>query len=269
MIFFVDNTYNLLRDSLDSIKNKQFLDTFKDLFFEKLVVVNKDHLKSLQNRLNPLFHLINIDQEQKGKNKLVKDLIIRTTSSIEMSQKEVLYDTFYHASAQTFTYAILFNKSLKSSDISTKAIQYLNAQWKEWTATGVRRSDVVVWEKFSEGQKTVVRQIWALTTQNSKDQHQLDGLFNATQRNMEEKLELKETITTCLNTYCKDAINNKIYHRELQKWDQRFEQDSIQSIKITPILDEIVPFAKKLNPYTNVRSWQIFLQRRTTSQGIN
>jgi hypothetical protein len=75
---------------------------------------------------------------------------------------------------------------------------------------------------------------------------------------------MKELIVTCLNTYCQHATDKNIYDAEVQKWQQRFEQDIIQSMETPRILDNIVPVAEKLNPYRNVHSWRTFLNRQTT-----
>ena len=263
----VDDVYNLLRDSLYLIRNQQFIDTFKAQFVERILTVKKDHLKAMQSHQNPLVHLININQTQDGSNTLVKELIGLATSKITLSAEDVLNDTFYRPSRQTFTYAILFDKSLNSYPISQTAIDYLNAQWEKWTAAGVRANDVWKWKGFSADEQSVVRQIWALTTTNSKAKYPIDTLFNATDREMQAKLQIKEAIVTCLNAYCQHAADKDNYYVEIQKWQQQLEREVIQSIEIPRILQNIVPFTKDLNPFRNVHSWRTFLNQQTVIQG--
>ena len=228
-----------------------------------ILIVNKDDLKNLQSKLNPLIHLINIDKDQDGKNQLVKDLIGLAMSLIDISKEEVLRDTFYHPSKQTFTYTILFNKSLNSYPISKKAIRHLNAQWEEWTV-GLRRKDVRQWKGFSEKEQSLVREIWSLAVQNPKEKDPIGVLFDANHRDMQAKQELKEAIVTCLNSYCEHATDKSIYHVEVQKWQKCFDEEFIQSIQMPEILRTLKPFALNLNPCRNVQTWRTFLKQRTT-----
>jgi hypothetical protein len=188
MFFSIDGIYNLLRDSLYSVQNEQFIGTFKDQFVREILTDNKDHLKDIQSYQNPLFRLISINRPEDRKNTLLKDLIGLATSLIDISEEEVLNDTFYHPSTQTFTYAVLFNKSLNLYPISKKVISHLNAQWKNWTPVGVRANDVWTWRGLSKGEQSVVRQIWALATQNSKEKYFIDKLFDATDQKMQTLL---------------------------------------------------------------------------------
>ncbi len=228
---------------------------------------NKNYLKDIQSQHNPLFHLIRIDKQQNRQNKLVKDLIGLGTSLIEITEPEILDETFYHPSRETFTYAILFNESLNSFAICRQIINYLNEQWKKWIVEGVLANDVWTWNGLSIEQKIIVRKIWILVTQSTKEKLEFDTVFDANHRDMEAKLEMKEKIVTCLNAYCQHAIDKNLYCKQVREWHQRFQREIIQSIQIPTMLEEIVPFAEKLNPYVNVHSWQVFLNGRITING--
>jgi hypothetical protein len=221
----------------------------------------------MQSQHNPLFHLIRIDKQQNRQNKLVKDLIGLGTSLIEITEAEILNDTFYHPSRETFTYAILFNESLNSFPIYTQVIKYLNRQWKQWIVEGVRANDVWTWKRFSREQQIIVREIWTLVTQATKEKLQIDAVFDANHRAMQAQLEMKEKIVTCLNTYCQHATDKDLYHQHVREWHQRFEREIIKSIQIPKTLEDIVPFAERLNPYANAHSWQVFLKQRTVING--
>ncbi|CAF3907546.1 unnamed protein product, partial [Rotaria sp. Silwood2] len=229
---------------------------------------NKYGLKQIQSHQNPLFHLINIDKQKNRQNTLVKDLISLAASLIEINETEILNDTFYLPSCENFTYAILFDESLNSLPIYTQTINHLNAKWKKWETNGVMAHDVWVWKGFTIEQKAVVRKIWALVTQVTKEKYQFDALFDATHRTMKAKLEMNEKVVTCLNSYCQHANDKDIYHALVREWHDRFQREIIQSIDIPKMLKDIVPFAEKLNPYANVCSWRAFLNQRTTINAV-
>lgn len=264
---FLDNTYSLLRNSLHLIQNEQFILTFKEQFMENILITNQEYLKMLQSHLNPLVHLITIDQEQEGKKQLVKDLIGIALSLIEITKEEVLRDTFSHPSTQTFTYSILFNQTLNSYPIFATAIHYLSAQWEEWTAARLRGKDVDNWKHLSKGEQNLVRKIWSIALRNCTEEDSINALFDTNERDMQIKVELKEAIVMCLNCYCKDAIDRFVYQREIQKWQKSFEEEFIQSIQMSHTLHKLQPFARTLNPYRNVHTWRTFLQQKIFIRG--
>jgi hypothetical protein len=267
IFIFIGKIYHLLQNSLYSVRDTTFIETFKNQFFEEILKSNKNSLKDIQSQHNPLFHLISIDKQQNRQNKLVKDLIGLGTSLIEITEADILNDTFYHPSRETFTYAILFNESLNSFSICRQTINYLTGQWKKWIVEGVLANDLWTWNGLSVEQKVIVRKIWTLVTQATKEKLEFDAVFDANHRDMQTKLEMKDKIVTCLNAYCQHAIDKDVYYKQVQEWHQRFEREIIQSIQIPKILEDIVPYAEQLNPYANVRSWQVFLNERIPING--
>ncbi len=244
------------------MQDAQFIEAFKNQFSNDVLKYNKHYLKELQSQYNPLFHLINIDKQQNRQNTLVKDLIGLATTLIEVRKDDILYETFYRPSRQNFTYAILFDKSFNSFPIYTQLINHLNGQWKQWIAEGILASDVLTWKGFSREQQVIVREIWTLVTQATKEKLKIDAVFDANDRAMQAQLEMKEKIVTCLNAYCQHATDKDLYHQQVREWHQRLEREIIKSIQIPKTLQDIVPFAEKLNPYANAHSWQVFLKQR-------
>ncbi len=249
------------------MQNTTFIYIFKEKFLKDELTHNKDRLKEIQSQQNPLFHLMNINKQQKKQNTLVNDLIALATSLIEISEYETLLNTFHQPSRETLTYTILFDESLNSLPIYTQTINYLNTQWKKWEKEGVMANDIWTWKRFTPEQIVLVRKIWALVSQVTGNKYQFDVLFNANHQEMKAKLEMNEKVVTCLNTYCEQASDKDTYHTMVQEWHDRFERENVKSIKIPKILDNIIPFAEKLNPYANVHCWRTFLARRATING--
>ncbi|CAF1691919.1 unnamed protein product, partial [Adineta ricciae] len=88
-----------------------------------------------------------------------------------------------------------------------------------------------------------------------------------THRDMQTKLQISNQIVTCLNAYCTEATDQKMYHELVQQWHQRFEIEVIQSINVPPALQKLVPFAEKVNPYVGAHAWREFLQQHTAING--
>lgn len=261
------NVYQLLRDSLCSVQNPTFIHIFKENFLKDQLTPNKHYLKEIQSQHNPLFRLMNIDKQNNKQNILVKDLIALTTSLIEINENDTFYNTFHQPSRETLTYAVLFDESLNSLPIHTQTIKYLNTQWKKWEKEGVLATDIYTWKRFTPEQIILVRKIWTLVSPAAGNKYQFDALFDANHQDMKIKLEMNEKVVTCLTTYCEQAIDKIDYHTEVQSWYSRFERENVKLIKIPKILENIIPFAERLNPYADVHCWRTFLARRTTING--
>lgn len=265
-IFIVGNIYNMLKNALQLVQNKEFLSAFENRFSRDYLSSARYDLRNIQNHDNPLFHLITINKEQKGHNALVKDLIAHAVSLIETDSHHIMNDTFYHPIRDTVTYAILFDEYLKLLPIYDRIIQHMNAQLKKWEE-GAFAAEVRVWKDLTLAQKITVRNIWASVTKKMNKNYDIDILLDATDRDLKAKLKMSELVVTCLNSYCQDASDKSHYHGLIEQWHHHFEQQIVQSIKIPPELKEMVPFAKKLNPYVQARAWQAFFQQRTIISG--
>ena len=266
VLFILGDIFGLLQDGLQSVRNKNFIGAFKDKFLEVELMSKRCSLKEMYNLENPLFYLMQIEQKQKGQNSLTKELITIATSLTEIDRCEIMKDAFYQPSRNTFTYAVLFNELLKSLPIHEEVVQALNGQLDKWEQ-GVFAEDLRTWEKFTAEEARVVRTIWTPVAQKLEKKYDIDSLFDATYRDMKAKLEIKEKVVTCLDSYCEQAHDKNKYYAQIQIWHHHFEQAVIQSVKTPSILMELVPFAEKLNPYANVVNWKIFLHQQTATEG--
>ncbi|UJR16715.1 hypothetical protein I4U23_003615, partial [Adineta vaga] len=226
------------------------------------------NLKQTQNPQNPLSRLMNIDKQHKKQNALVKDLLILATSLIQITEDTVLSDTFYNPSRDNLIYAILFDESLNTLPIYKQTIFYVNAQWRRWNAQGVYANDARKWKGFTSEQRTIVRKIWAIVTKTAQGRHHIDAIFDATARELKDKLETNEKIVTCLNEYCQEGSDKTDYLTQIQNWQNHLEQAIVQSIQIPKEFQKIVPYAEKLNPYVNAQSWRAFLKQKTTIKAV-
>jgi hypothetical protein len=227
---------------------------------------NIQHLKEIHNHDNPLFQLMYIDKQQKGQNKLVKKLIDGTASVIAITDQEIIEHTFQRPSQQTITYAILFDSSLNSLFIHKQIIGRLLAQLKKWEE-GICGIDVNTWKNFSVEQASIIHQIWTLVSRSAAKQYQLDTLFNQTDQDMKEKLEINQKVMTCIDAYCQQANDSNTYRELGQKMREQLNEGYVRSVEIAPTLKAIIPFAKQLNPYANTKSWREFLSQKMTGKG--
>ena len=248
----------MLENSLNSVKNKQFIDTFKDQFYRDVLEYNKVYLKQMQNQDSPLFHLLTIEKNFNGENELVNDLINHAASLITVTNDEIIKETFYSPSRHNFIYTVLFNPSFKSSSLYKRVINHLTETYKDWINNGCCVNDVYIYQGFSQEQLNIVEQIWALATNIQKENLTIKKLFEANQREMQIKLEIKNKIVSCLNVYCEHAIDKDLYHQLIREWYNRFEQAITKSTKIPQELQAILPFANELNPYANASNWRVF-----------
>ncbi|CAM2726707.1 unnamed protein product [Rotaria socialis] len=221
----------------------------------------------MQSHQNPMYHLMNIDKLQNRKNKLVKALIASAASLIDISEEDVLNDAFYLASRETFTYAVLFDESLNSLPIHAQAIIHLKNKWKSWESTGIHAQEVSRWQSFTMEQTAIIHHIWTLVIPAKGSIHPLDGLFDATHRNMKAKMEMNDKVVTCIDAYCQQASDKDAYYELVRQWHDRFDREVVKSIEISPSLKRIVPFAEKFNQFANVRSWRAFLNQQMTING--
>ena len=256
----------MLENSLNSVKNKQFIDTFKDQFYRDVLEYNKVYLKQMQNQDSPLFHLLTIEKNFNGENELVNDLINHAASLIEVTNDEIINETFYSPSQHTFIYTVLFNSSFKSSSLYKRVINHLTETYKDWINNGCCVNDVYIYQGFSQEQLNIVEQIWALVTNTQKENLTISTLFKANRREMQAKLEMKDKVVSCLNAYCGHAIDKDLYHQQIREWYNRFQQATTKSAEIPQAFRDILPFANELNPYANASNWRMFVERKLINE---
>ncbi len=256
----------MLADDLHTIRNARFIDAFESYFARDQLVNFKARIKEMHID-NPLFLLMNISKQQKQQNTLVNHLIALAASMIEINTSEIIHDTFTHPSRQTCIYVILFDESLSSVSIRQQIIKCLNEQWTKWKEGDMLITDVWTWRNFSNEETSIVREIWTLMAETTGEQYQFDELFNAAYVNLELKLEMMNNVVTCLNTYCQKATDKNSYETMIDQWNEGLERNNMRSIEFPTVVDKIIPYAKKINPYAEARAWRAFLNTQTEENG--
>jgi hypothetical protein len=49
----------------------------------------------------------------------------------------------------------------------------------------------------------------------------------------------------------------------IDQWNEGLEQNNMRSIEFPTVVDKIIPYAKKINPYAEARAWRAFLNTQT------
>jgi ribosomal protein L40E len=240
----------------------RFIDAFKSDFARDQLINFNERIKEMYID-NPLFLLMNISKQQKQQNTLVNHLIALAASMIEINNSEIIHDTFTHPSRQTCIYIILFDESLNSVSIRQQIINCLNDQWMKWKEGDMLIKDVWIWRNFSNEETTIVHQIWTLMAETTGEQYQFDALFNDAYRNLNLKLEMMDNVVTCLNTYCQKATDKNSYETMIDQWNERLEQNNMGSIQFPTVVDNIVPYVEKINPYAEARAWREVLNNQS------
>ena len=248
----------LLRDDLHSVQNEKFIEIFTKTFERETLRYPDELLNNLSNSKNPLHDLLIFDKEPGKSNLLVKSLLRLITSSITLTSLGVITDAFYDPSSDTLTYAALFNPSLQALPIHQEILKHLQKQWEIWQ-NGVRPDEISIWSKFNQRQKIVTQKIWSVVIGTSEE-HQLDALFDTNYREMQNKLAVSEKVVTCLNVYCTKACDKDECNAVLGTWHNTFQSSTVRSIQMPRKLEELLPYAERLNPYSNVSNWCAFLQ---------
>jgi hypothetical protein len=86
---------------------------------------------------------------------------------------------------------------------------------------------------------------------------------------LKNKLETNDKVVTCLNIYCQEATDKKIYDDFVKNWHERFGLENINSIDIPPNISNIVPLAERLNPYATADAWRTYLNQKARPSTIN
>ncbi|CAF5152442.1 unnamed protein product, partial [Rotaria sp. Silwood1] len=208
---------------------------------------------------NPLYHLINIDKQIQGKSKLINDLIQLTANKIQFNVDEILRDTFERPTRTTCIYAILFEDCFKSSRLRQIIIDQLLALWNTWEEKGFRASQILGWKKFSNEERQIVYRIWNYIGETAKKQYQIDALIDRQRREMDEKIQIKERITKCLDTYCQNAFDKQLYLELLSEMETKLQSDIVRSITIPNQIKLFLPLVDRLTSLEKLNAWETFL----------
>jgi hypothetical protein len=76
---------------------------------------------------------------------------------------------------------------------------------------------------------------------------------------MDEKIQIKETITKCLEIYCQNACDKQLYLECLDEMNTQLKSGIIRSIIIPQEISILLPLANRLNPLEKLHAWKTFL----------
>ncbi|CAF3395094.1 unnamed protein product [Rotaria sp. Silwood1] len=259
LCFQQESIYRIISDGLLNLNNELFIDQFEKTFASTQLNISQDKLKQLSNRENPLYHLINIDKQIQGKSKLINDLIQLTANKIQFNVDEILRDTFERPTRTTCIYAILFEDCFKSSRLRQIIIDQLLALWNTWEEKGFRASQILGWKKFSNEERQIVYRIWNYIGETAKKQYQIDALIDRQRREMDEKIQIKERITKCLDTYCQNAFDKQLYLELLSEMETKLQSDIVRSITIPNQIKLFLPLVDRLTSLEKLNAWETFL----------
>ena len=221
--------------------------------------ISQDKLKQLSNHDNPLYHLININKQIQGKSQLIDDLIQLIANRIQFNIDEILRDTFDHPTRTTCIYAVLFEDCFKSSILRQIIIDQLLALWNTWEDEGFRANQIRNWKKFSDEERQIVQRIWNYVGEKAEKQYQIDSLIDKQRREMDEKIQIKEKITKCLEIYCQNACDKQLYLDLFLEMETQLKSEIVRSIKIPDEIQILLPLAYRLNPLEKLYAWKTFL----------
>ncbi|CAF0809248.1 unnamed protein product [Rotaria sordida] len=259
LCFQQESIYYIISDGLLNLNNELFLDQFKKKFASIYLNISQDKLKQLSNRENPLYHLINIDKQIQGKSKLVNDLIQLTTNKIQFNIDEILRDTFERPTRTTCIYAILFEDCFKTLTLRQIIIDQLLALWNIWEEKGFRASQILGWKKFSNEERQIVYRIWNYIGETAEKQYKIDALIDRHRHEMDEKIQIKEIITKCLEIYCQNACDKQLYFDLLSDMETKLKSEIVRSITIPDQIRLLLPLVDRLNSLEKLNAWKKFL----------
>ncbi len=249
----------MIAEGLINVQNESFVDQFKKQFSITYLNISQDKLKNLSNQENPLYYLINMNRKIQGKSLLVTDLIQLTANKIQFNTNEILRDTFEKPSSTTCIYVILFEDCFKSSKLRQMIMDQLIALWNSWEEKGFRANQIVGWKKFSPEERQIVHRIWNYVGEKAKKQYQIDALIDKQRCEMDEKIQIKERITKCLDIYCQNAYDKELYIKLLSDMEIQLTSGIVRAIQIPKEIELLLPLADRLNPLERLNAWKSFL----------
>ncbi|CAF2385070.1 unnamed protein product [Rotaria sp. Silwood2] len=267
LCFQQESIYQILSDGLLNLNNELFLDQFEKKFTSICLNISQNKLKQLSNRENPLYHLINIDKQNQGKSKLINNLIQLTANKIQFDVDEISQETFERPTRTTCVYAILFEDCFKTSTLRQTIIYQLRELWNVWEKEGFRANQILGWKNFSDEERQIVYRIWNYIGETAGKQDKINTLIDRQQWEMDEKIQVKERITQCLEIYCQNAYDKQIYLDLLSDMETKLKSEIVRSIQIPDQIKSILPLVNRLNPLEKLNVWKTFLaQKRKCDQ---
>lgn len=86
---------------------------------------------------------------------------------------------------------------------------------------------------------------------------------------MDEKIQIKEKITKCLDIYCRNACDKSSYLQSLSEMDTQLQSGIILSIPIPEKIRILLPLADRLNPLEKLYSWRTYLAENRKCKSLS
>ncbi|CAF3200501.1 unnamed protein product [Rotaria socialis] len=253
-----------IEQSVLLVQSPKFLNEFKLKYKTNVLDVYQNSLKELTNQINPLRILIRIDVATKYQHAFLRELIQMACEDIKIDDEEILQDLFYKPDYQTFTYVALFHSSFETIHIRQCIVDRLLAQSLSWEEIGMRWDQLFAWTHYTYQQRVVADKVWALIREVSSKQFEIDKLINTENDKMQEKLKIIEIIPSCLDIYCSNATDKQHYKDLLQNIANSFTEKIVRTVVIPNEIEQFVPIAKRLHPYSKSTVWHLFRQQPLT-----
>lgn len=260
------NIYSVIANSLIHVQNEKFRTQFRNTFDSKVLLDKKKILKVMTNTDNPLVALIELDKRQTDrKSILIQDLLELTCEKISITTKELLEHTFEQPTRSSITYYVLFDETLTSLPIHTKLLDQLRFIWEKWGNEGFLVTEINIWCALEESNKQLVRQIWNYVTKYSNKSTDLQQLIDTARAEIEEITKTIENVSLCIKYFCYDATDQIDYLTDLQDIEKQMNEATTKTVKMSPKLQELKPFADRIKPLTESTVWQEYLRSKHSS----
>ena len=218
-----------------------------------------EKLKQVYNLDNPLNKLIKISDQLPREFPLVNELVQTATANWKFTQQEIIQDAFKRPSATSCVYAILFKSCFRNSTVRLILIDEFLALWNAWEENGLRASEILSWNRFSQAERQIVEMIWKLLSEIYQRQFDIRDLIEKQQEDMKKKIEIKESIVQCLENSCNTASDKDHHLQILFQMEQKLRSETVQSIQIPSEILALIPFATRLNAVAKLYAWKRFL----------
>lgn len=223
--------------------------------------------KDISNKDSLLSELINLDKTENGASLLVRSLIELICDQIKTIDKDdLLCETFLYPKESSSTFVILFENMFETLPIRKTIIQQLTLMWNEWETDGFQLDRINNWTELKLEQKQIACKIWNFIGENNGKTIRFEQWIGEARRKIQETLQIKESMTLCLNNHCKDARDKNRYLSHLDDLQRQVDQGTVSSAKIHPDIELLQPFSKVLNQIFMSRVWQYYLKKSTESK---
>ena len=259
---FSENIYDLIDQCILHIDNIIFIEQFKRKFETNILKPLHNNNNRGQNSRTPLLRLVELDKTRREKNRFLRDLIALSSNIIQISQQEILQDTFEQPNESSFIYSLLFDDWSQALTIHQTIVDQLIGQLVFWKEQGLRGGEISKWKNYSSDESGVAHRIWNYICQRADQAFQLDQFIKDEFERMNVKFRLKDEITLCVSTYCNNASDQRTYFQYLEDMDQKFENEIVRSIDVPEEIGALVPYITRLNVFSESTVWLKFYKQR-------